>query len=84
MIEKFVSSIANLQSKWYLALSNFVLDLPILAQSSISIFLKNVKILMVFLHFYVVQKWNSGSNFLTLSQLSRVVLISQCYNILAR
>ena len=84
MIEKFVSSIENLQSKWHLALSNFVLDLPILAQSSISIFLKNVKILMVFLHFYVVQKWNSGSNFLTLSQLSRVVLISQCYNILAR
>ena len=84
MIEKFVSSIANLQSKCYLALSNFVLDLPILAQSSISILLKNVKILMVFLHFYVVQKWNSGSNFLTLSQLSRVVLISQCYNILAR
>ena len=84
MIEKFVSSIANLQSKWYLALNNFVLDLPILAQSSISIFLKNVKILMVFLHFCVVQKWNSGSNFLTLSQFSRVVLISQCYNILAR
>ena len=69
MLEKIVFMHSKSLKSMYLAVSNFVrlfvLDLPILAQFSISILLKNVKIPMVFRHFYEVQKWNTGSDFFT-------------------